>query len=165
MRQYDVALGRPIAVVSTNQTATTYQPVALTGGTVYYWRIVAKGAGGSTSGPIWTLTTAAAARPAPVAAYAFTEGAGTTTADASGSGRTGTLTSATWSAAGKIGGWFAQFLASQGFAVEIADPAGGAAALKDWRSSALEHDYIVVAAPLGATNPSCASWPSADPAG
>ena len=54
--------------------------------------------------------------------------------------------------AGKIGGWFAQFLASQGFAVEIADPAGGAGALKDWRSSPLDHDYIVVAAPLGATN-------------
>jgi chorismate mutase/prephenate dehydrogenase len=54
--------------------------------------------------------------------------------------------------AGKIGGWFAQFLASQGFAVEIADPAGGAGAIKDWRSSPLDQDYIVVAAPLGATN-------------
>ena len=30
--------------------------------------------------------------------------------------------------AGKIGGWFAQFLGSQGFRVEIADPAGGATA-------------------------------------
>jgi chorismate mutase / prephenate dehydrogenase len=54
--------------------------------------------------------------------------------------------------AGKIGGWFAQFLASQGFAVEVADPAGGAGAIADWRSSPLEHDFIVVAAPLGATN-------------
>ena len=54
--------------------------------------------------------------------------------------------------AGKIGAWFAQFLASQGFAVEIADPAGGAGALQDWRTSPLDHDYIVVAAPLGATN-------------
>jgi chorismate mutase/prephenate dehydrogenase len=54
--------------------------------------------------------------------------------------------------AGKIGGWFAQFLASQGFAVEIADPAGGAGALQDWRSSPLDQDYIVVATPLGATN-------------
>jgi chorismate mutase/prephenate dehydrogenase len=54
--------------------------------------------------------------------------------------------------AGKIGGWFSQFLASQGFAVEIADPAGGATALADWRSSPLEHDFIVVATPLGATN-------------
>ena len=54
--------------------------------------------------------------------------------------------------AGKIGGWFSQFLASQGFAVEIADPAGGATALADWRASPLEHDFIVVATPLGATN-------------
>ena len=54
--------------------------------------------------------------------------------------------------AGKIGGWFAQFLASQGFAVEIADPAGGAPALGDWRASPLEHDFIIVATPLGATN-------------
>ena len=54
--------------------------------------------------------------------------------------------------AGKIGGWFTQFLASQGFTVEVADPAGGAGAREDWRSSPLDHDYIVVAAPLGATN-------------
>jgi chorismate mutase/prephenate dehydrogenase len=54
--------------------------------------------------------------------------------------------------AGKIGAWFAQFLASQGFAVEVADPAGGAGALADWRSSPLDHDFIVVATPLGATN-------------
>jgi chorismate mutase / prephenate dehydrogenase len=54
--------------------------------------------------------------------------------------------------AGKIGGWFSQFLASQGFAVEVADPAGGAAALHDWRASPLEHDFIIVATPLGATN-------------
>ncbi len=56
--------------------------------------------------------------------------------------------------AGKIGGWFAQFLASQGFAVEIADPlaAPGANIISDWRQSDLGHDFIVVATPLGATN-------------
>ena len=54
--------------------------------------------------------------------------------------------------AGKIGGWFAQFMTSQGFAVEVADPVGGATTLKDWRSSALDHDFIVVATPLGATD-------------
>ncbi|MFI4914722.1 MAG: prephenate dehydrogenase/arogenate dehydrogenase family protein [Steroidobacterales bacterium] len=56
--------------------------------------------------------------------------------------------------AGKMGGWFAQFLVSQGFAVEIADPQPGPAALaamSDWRTSALDHDFIVVATPLGAT--------------
>ena len=54
--------------------------------------------------------------------------------------------------AGKIGSWFAQFLGSQGFAIEIADPAGGDGALADWRTSPLRHDYIVVATPLGATD-------------
>jgi chorismate mutase / prephenate dehydrogenase len=57
--------------------------------------------------------------------------------------------------AGKMGAWFAAFLSSQGFEVEIADPNAGTAgftAIPDWRDSALTHDYIVVAAPLGATN-------------
>jgi len=56
--------------------------------------------------------------------------------------------------AGKMGAWFTQFLTSQGFDVEVADPkaAPGVRAVADWRDSALTHDYIVVAAPLGATN-------------
>src|SRR5271156_2158172 len=56
--------------------------------------------------------------------------------------------------AGKIGGWFAQFLASQGYAVQIADPqaAPGPGVLADWRSSDLTHDFIVVATPLAQTN-------------
>jgi len=44
--------------------------------------------------------------PAPaglVAAYGFEEGAGTTTADASGNNLTGTISSATWTTAGKYG--------------------------------------------------------------
>jgi chorismate mutase/prephenate dehydrogenase len=57
--------------------------------------------------------------------------------------------------AGKMGGWFVQFLASQGFDVEVADPAPVASGIRhisDWRSSELGHDYIIVATPLGATN-------------
>jgi chorismate mutase / prephenate dehydrogenase len=53
--------------------------------------------------------------------------------------------------AGKMGSWFARFLHSQGFTVEIADPAGSAddfPHLDDWRASTLEHDILVVAAPL-----------------
>jgi len=53
--------------------------------------------------------------------------------------------------AGKMGRWFARFLHSQGFAVEIADPAGGGIEFPhfdDWRASPLDHDFIVVAAPL-----------------
>jgi chorismate mutase/prephenate dehydrogenase len=53
--------------------------------------------------------------------------------------------------AGKMGAWFAQFLSSQGFAVEVADP--GAAEtpfprIVDWRASPLDHDIIVVATPM-----------------
>ncbi len=57
--------------------------------------------------------------------------------------------------AGKMGGWFAQFLTSQGFEVEVADPkatAAGVQSMGDWRDSSLTHDFIVVAAPLGAAN-------------
>jgi len=59
--------------------------------------------------------------------------------------------------AGKIGGWFVNFLASQGYQVEIADPSAGAGAvgvatISDWRSSALDQELIVVATPLGATD-------------
>jgi len=55
---------------------------------------------------------------------------------------------------GKMGGWFSQFLFSQGFEVEIADPnaVAGDSARVDWRTSDLQHDYIVVATPLGITN-------------
>ena len=53
--------------------------------------------------------------------------------------------------AGKMGRWFARFLTSQGFSVEIADPAGpveGFPHLDDWRESPLRHDIILVATPL-----------------
>ncbi len=55
---------------------------------------------------------------------------------------------------GKMGRWFVDFLASQGFAVEIADPAGpapGFAHRPDWQQGALDHDLIVLATPLGTT--------------
>jgi chorismate mutase/prephenate dehydrogenase len=57
--------------------------------------------------------------------------------------------------AGKLGGWFADFLASQGFAVEVSDPAGtrsGTRDVGDWRDDALTQDFIVVATPLGVTD-------------
>ncbi|HEY4213367.1 MAG TPA: bifunctional chorismate mutase/prephenate dehydrogenase [Steroidobacteraceae bacterium] len=57
---------------------------------------------------------------------------------------------------GKMGGWFVQFLASQGFSVEVADPSGALNGsshhIEDWRTSDLKHDVIVVATPLGATD-------------
>jgi chorismate mutase / prephenate dehydrogenase len=57
--------------------------------------------------------------------------------------------------AGRMGGWFVSFLASQGFTVEVADPAGaaaGVARVDDWRSTDLRHDFIVLATPLGITD-------------
>src|SRR5579864_3394440 len=44
--------------------------------------------------------------------------------------------------AGKMGSWFVGFLASQGFAVEVADPtpaAQGVQHVADWRSTDLKH--------------------------
>jgi chorismate mutase/prephenate dehydrogenase len=52
---------------------------------------------------------------------------------------------------GKMGRWMADFLASQGFGITIADPAGEPAGyewLADWRKDPLEEDLIVVATPL-----------------
>jgi chorismate mutase / prephenate dehydrogenase len=55
---------------------------------------------------------------------------------------------------GKMGGWFADFLASQGFRVTIADPMGGLPGfeqLADWEDHPLDCDLIVLATPLSAT--------------
>ncbi len=56
--------------------------------------------------------------------------------------------------AGKMGGWFVDFLHSQGYVVEVADPAGTVephAHRADWQSDDLTQDVIVVATPLGIT--------------
>ncbi len=56
---------------------------------------------------------------------------------------------------GRMGGWLVRFLQSQGFQVEIADPAGASSSeapwFPDWRQSSLEQDLVIVAAPLRAT--------------
>lgn len=58
--------------------------------------------------------------------------------------------------AGKMGRWTARFLRSQGFAVEIADPSATPDSVDtiytDWHQAALDHDIIVVAAPLAISN-------------
>lgn len=56
--------------------------------------------------------------------------------------------------AGKMGAWFADFLASQGFAVQLADPAPSRqtyASVPDWRDIDLDHDLIIVATPIKIT--------------
>jgi chorismate mutase/prephenate dehydrogenase len=56
--------------------------------------------------------------------------------------------------AGRMGRWLVDFLATQGFRVEIADPGGpieGFTWYEDWQDAPLTHDFIVVAAPLRPT--------------
>jgi chorismate mutase/prephenate dehydrogenase len=56
--------------------------------------------------------------------------------------------------AGRMGGWLVRFLAAQGYAVTIADPAARGEepeVLTDWRESSLDEDLILVAAPLRGT--------------
>jgi len=62
--------------------------------------------------------------------------------------------------AGKMGRWFVEFLASQGYQVTVADPAARstdipwdtAEYIEDWRSGSVDHDLIVVATPLAIAN-------------
>jgi chorismate mutase/prephenate dehydrogenase len=52
--------------------------------------------------------------------------------------------------AGKMGGWFADFFASQGFATTVADRAveDGPGRFRNWTEAGVDYDVIVVAAPL-----------------
>src|SRR5882724_2470921 len=56
--------------------------------------------------------------------------------------------------AGHMGRWFVRYLATQGFVVEIADPRDGPDGVvnhRDWRTVALDHELIVIAAPMPET--------------
>ena len=59
---------------------------------------------------------------------------------------------------GHMGRWFVRYLAAQGFAVESADPIDppvrhdNITYHRDWRTLTLDHEMIVVAAPMPATN-------------
>jgi chorismate mutase/prephenate dehydrogenase len=70
--------------------------------------------------------------------------------------------------AGHMGRWFVRYLAAQGFAVEIADPSDGPAGIpnhRDWRSVALDHELIVIAAPMPATATILETMAAAPPSG
>jgi chorismate mutase/prephenate dehydrogenase len=57
--------------------------------------------------------------------------------------------------AGKMGRWMSRFLEAQGFGVEVADPAGpvpGFRCVADWSGGPIDHDLVVVAAPLRISN-------------
>ena len=64
---YDVQFGTttPPPSVSTGQPTATYTPAPLSTTTTYYWQVVARNSGGTTPGPIWTVTTVPAAPGAP----------------------------------------------------------------------------------------------------
>ncbi|HZJ66099.1 MAG TPA: bifunctional chorismate mutase/prephenate dehydrogenase [Kofleriaceae bacterium] len=70
--------------------------------------------------------------------------------------------------AGHMGRWFVRYLAAQGFAVEIADPADGPPGVvnhRDWRAVALDHEIIVIAAPMPATATILETMAAAPPTG
>ncbi|MDH3614749.1 MAG: prephenate dehydrogenase/arogenate dehydrogenase family protein [Gammaproteobacteria bacterium] len=52
--------------------------------------------------------------------------------------------------AGKMGGWFVDFFASQGYATTVADPGveDGPGRFSNWTDAGVDYDVIVVAAPL-----------------
>jgi phosphatidylserine/phosphatidylglycerophosphate/cardiolipin synthase-like enzyme len=62
---YDVRFGtsNPPPQVSTDQPAASYTPAGLSNSTAYFWQIVARNGNGSTTGPVWSFTTAAAVLP------------------------------------------------------------------------------------------------------
>jgi chorismate mutase/prephenate dehydrogenase len=57
--------------------------------------------------------------------------------------------------AGNMGRWFVRYLGAQGFTVEIADPVGdgpaGVVLHRDWQRVTLDHELVVIAAPMPAT--------------
>ncbi len=59
---YDVAFGtgNPPPTAATGLTTASYTPQGMTAGTTYYWQVVAHNSGGTTSGSVWSFTTAAA---------------------------------------------------------------------------------------------------------
>jgi chorismate mutase/prephenate dehydrogenase len=67
-----------------------------------------------------------------------------------------------------MGRWFVRYLAAQGFAVEIADPGDGPANVtnhRDWRKVTLDHELIVIAAPMPATAEILEAMAAAPPPG
>jgi regulation of enolase protein 1 (concanavalin A-like superfamily) len=91
-----------------NQTTTTYQPAALTPGTLYFWRIDEVKAGGvKVQGSVWSFRTVpdiAVSDPNLVGWWTFDEGEGTLAIDWSGHGVHGDLYGDTAWIEGQVGG-------------------------------------------------------------
>jgi Concanavalin A-like lectin/glucanases superfamily len=83
-------------------TGTSYDDTGLLSGTSYSYRVRAADNAGNLSGYSNVVTAITESQASGlVAAYAFDEGAGSVVADASGNGHTGTISGATWIAAGR----------------------------------------------------------------
>ncbi len=66
---------------------------------------------------------------------------------------------------GNMGRWFVRYLDAQGFVVEISDPAAADPNQRDWRTLTLDHELIVVAAPMPATAEILRAMAAAPPKG
>ena len=70
---------------------------------------------------------------------------------------------------GHMGRWFVSYLGAQGYTVEIADPHGtGPAGIvhhRDWQAVTLDHEMIVIAAPMPATAEILETMAAAPPKG
>jgi hypothetical protein len=69
---YDVKFGttNPPPQVTTGQASASYVPGSLSPSKQYFWQIVARNTSGSTTGPVWSFTTAAASSIAEIVIYA-----------------------------------------------------------------------------------------------
>ncbi|MEO8549957.1 MAG: prephenate dehydrogenase/arogenate dehydrogenase family protein [Kofleriaceae bacterium] len=70
--------------------------------------------------------------------------------------------------AGHMGTWFVRYLRAQGFTVEIADPGEGPEGVtnhRDWRRATMDHELVVIAAPMPATNQILKELAAAPPPG
>ncbi|HEY1912072.1 MAG TPA: hypothetical protein VGG73_14195, partial [Vicinamibacterales bacterium] len=77
---YDVSFGttNPPPLVAPGTPAASYAPDAMAAGTTYFWQVVALNANGSTTGSVWSFTTASTAPPPPTTPASPSPATGTT---------------------------------------------------------------------------------------
>ncbi|MFQ5523592.1 MAG: prephenate dehydrogenase/arogenate dehydrogenase family protein [Acidimicrobiia bacterium] len=80
---------------------------------------------------------------------------------AAGSGRSALVVGG----AGKMGGWFVEFLGSQGFSVTVADPAAEPPGVPEWHQAAGPFDLHVLATPIAVTRSVLGEMAEAPPTG